>query len=78
VLQIKAKIPDFARRRIVSGYSQRELARKAELSSAFVSQLESGKRNTSPDAANRICLELGADFDELFEIMDRSNEVVLT
>lgn len=67
-MQIKAKIPELAQKRIISGYSQRELVRKTELSSPFISQLENGKRNPGPDVANRICSTLGVEFEEIFEI----------
>lgn len=49
--------------------SQSDLARKAGLTSGYVSQVISGKRTPSPAVRQRIQDALGVDeFDELFEL----------
>ena len=49
--------------------SQSALARKAGLTTGYVSQVMSGKRVPSPDVRRRIQEALGVDdFDELFEL----------
>ena len=49
--------------------SQSDLARKAGLSTGYVSQVISGKRVPSPPVRQKIQRALGVDdFDELFEL----------
>lgn len=49
--------------------SQSDLARKAGLTTGYVSQVISGKRTPSPAVRQRIQDALGSnDFDELFEL----------
>ena len=49
--------------------SQSDLARKAGLTTGYVSQVISGKRTPSPAVRQRIQDALGVDdFDELFEL----------
>ena len=49
--------------------SQSDLARKADLTPGYVSQVMSGKRTPSPHVRRRIQEALGIDdFDELFEL----------
>ena len=49
--------------------SQSALARKAGLTTGYISQVMSGKRTPSPDVRRRIQEALGVDdFDELFEL----------
>ena len=67
---IKPKLPAFIYIRIVKGFTQRRLARETGLSSAFISQFENALRNIGPEAANRICICLGVEFGELFEIVE--------
>lgn len=47
--------------------TMRSLADEAELSAAFVSQIENGKANASFDALRRIAAALGLTFAELFD-----------
>jgi len=65
---IKVNTQQLVRLRIKAGLSQRALAKQTGLSSAYLSQLERGKRNPGPDVAKRICSALGVDFETLFNI----------
>lgn len=51
---IRVKNKELVKTRIVQGLSQRGLARKANISSAFMSQIERGERNPSPAIAKQI------------------------
>ena len=49
--------------------SQNELARRSEISSGYLSQLISGRKNPSADVRKRIQAALEVDqFDELFDL----------
>lgn len=49
--------------------SQNELARRSDISSGYLSQLISGRKNPSPDVRKRIQAALEVDrFDELFDL----------
>ena len=49
--------------------SQNELARRAEISSGYLSQLINGRKSPSPDVRKRLQAALGCDqFDELFAL----------
>jgi len=48
-----------------AGLSQEKLAEKAELNSAYVSDVERGKENISVDALMRIANALGATLNDL-------------
>ena len=67
---IKIRLSEFRRRRVEQGLSQRALARRAGTSSGFLSQLEAGDRNPSPEMAKRLATALGADFDSLYYLID--------
>ncbi|MBT2735181.1 helix-turn-helix domain-containing protein [Bacillus sp. ISL-7] len=65
-MSIKVNIEAFINARIINGFSQRELAKRAELSSALISQIENNERNPSPSSAKKICEVLNVKFDEIF------------
>jgi DNA-binding XRE family transcriptional regulator len=65
-MKIKANTDAFVQARIKMGYSQRELAKQANLSSALISQIENDERNPSPSSAKKICDALGVKFDDIF------------
>jgi transcriptional regulator with XRE-family HTH domain len=67
-MRIYAKADIFAKSRITKGYSQRELAKRAGLSHAYISLIESRQKNVGPAAAKRICDLLERDVEELFVI----------
>ena len=55
--------------------SQNNLAQRLGISSAYCSQLLAGKRCPSPALRERIQLELHAEFDLLFVIVDEASGV---
>jgi len=67
-LRITAKSHIFEKARIVSGLTQRELARRTGLSHAYVSLVERGTRSVGPSAAKRLCEALDMPMEELFVI----------
>ncbi len=67
IIRIKNE-KEFAKSRIVAGYSQRKLGRETGISGAYLSQIERGERNPSPTVAKKIADALGKEFDDLFFI----------
>jgi transcriptional regulator with XRE-family HTH domain len=67
-MKIVAKSEVFARVRIVSGLSQRELARQAGLSHSYVSLLERSLKSVGPGTAKRLSDVLRRPVEELFDI----------
>ncbi|SHF61188.1 DNA-binding transcriptional regulator, XRE-family HTH domain [Desulforamulus putei DSM 12395] len=67
-MKIYIKRDAFIKARIEAGYSQRSLSRKIGASNAYISQIESGDRNPSPNIAQKLCHELKKGFDEIFFI----------
>lgn len=65
-MTIKVNIDAMVQARIKMGLSQRQLAKKADLSSALISQIENNERNPSPSSAKKICDVLELSFDEIF------------
>lgn len=47
------------------GLSARELARRAGISAAYVSELESGRKNGRVEPLQRLAVALGVDLDDL-------------
>lgn len=47
------------------GMNQADLAEKAELSTVYISQIESGRKNISVDVLARLCDALNISFDDL-------------
>lgn len=56
----------FIHARLIMGFSQRELAKIANLSSALICQVENGDRNPSPNSAKKICDALNVEFEAIF------------
>lgn len=65
-MKIKVNINALVQARIKKGFSQRELAKRTNLSSALISQIENDERNPSPNSAKKICDVLGVKFDDIF------------
>lgn len=55
---------------IKSGFSYRQLAKKAYCSQTQISLIANGQRNPSPETAVNICKALNRQFDELFFIQN--------
>ena len=68
-----AKKEDLMERRVKSGMSKLELARRIGSNHSVVCRAEAGN-NVSPKTAKAICDVLGARFDDLF-IIDMKKEV---
>ena len=70
--------PDYGARlwwlRHRTGYSQDKLARRAGVSLALVSRIESGQRTLTRDAADKLAPALGVTVEEL---MDRPISVTI-
>ncbi|KIL38248.1 Rha family transcriptional regulator [Gordoniibacillus kamchatkensis] len=67
-MKIVAKSEVFARTRIVSGMSQRELARQAGISHSYISLLERSMKSVGPATAKRISDVLQRPVEDLFDI----------
>lgn len=67
---VRVKSEAFTRARVLKGFSQRDLAQAVDYSIAYVSQLERGFRNPSPQAAQQFCQVLDKRFDDLFYLVD--------
>lgn len=70
VKPLKEQVPTSLGKRIAylrerKGWTQKELARQAELSVTFLSEIENDKRNVSSDVLLRIANALGASLDFL-------------
>ncbi|MFD1707575.1 helix-turn-helix transcriptional regulator [Siminovitchia sediminis] len=65
-MNIKVNIVAFKEARVKKGFSQRELAKRAHLSHALISQIENNERNPSPGSAKKICDTLEVQFDDIF------------
>lgn len=63
----------FQKTILLKGHSLRSLAKKAGLSSGYMSQLASGKRNPSGKVARSIVDVLECDFEDIFFINDDYN-----
>lgn len=54
--------------RITAGLSQRQLSVTIKASTSYISQLEKGDINPSPEKARYVCTVLNKEFKELFSI----------
>ena len=67
-MKIYANADVFTKARIVNGLSQRELARRSDLSHAYVSMIERGLKSVGPATAKRLSELLNKHVEELFMI----------
>jgi putative transcriptional regulator len=67
-VRIVARTDVFIRARIVSGYSQRDLAKRSGLSHAYISLLERSVKPVGPATAKKLSDLLGKEIEELFKI----------
>ena len=56
--------------RIRKGLSTRALGESAGLNAGTINRVENGKRSPSPKTANKICVALGRELDDLFELKE--------
>lgn len=66
---IRTKREELIAARVKAGFSQRALARRAGIANGHLSQIERGLRNPSPKVARKIIVALGAEFNDLFELV---------
>lgn len=65
---IKVHSDRIKEKMLINGFSQRSLARAAELSDTTVNHVINGLRNPSPATAKKICDALDCGFDDIFFI----------
>ena len=61
-------LDDFIGKIVTSGFTYRELAKKANSNPTSISLLAKGERNPSPELAVNICKALNCKFDDIFFI----------
>lgn len=61
-------LDDFIEKIVISGFTYRELARRANSNPTSISLLAKGERNPSPELAVNICKALNCNFDDIFFI----------
>lgn len=67
--KIRAKGKNLAEARIRKFLTVKELAEMTSVNVAIICRSENGKSSPNPKAAKAICEALGAEFDDLFEIV---------
>lgn len=69
-------IDSFIEKIVVSGFTYRELAKRANTNPTSISLLTKGERNPSPRLAVNICKALNCNFDDIFFIknVDKSKQ----
>ena len=69
-------IDSFIEKIVVSGFTYRELAKRANTNPTSISLLTKGERNPSPQLAVNICKALNCNFDDIFFIknVDKSKQ----
>ena len=65
---IRVNREELVKNRIMSGFSQRSLAREIGISGAYLSQIENGDRNPGPGVAKKIAEALGVNYSDIFFI----------
>lgn len=76
--KLKVRLKDPKELKVImarKGFSQRSLAKKADMSYEYLNQISNEKLYPSGKAANKIVTALGIEFDDLFfiEIDNKSN-----
>lgn len=56
--------------RLRKGFSQAELAERAELHKNFIGMIERGQRSTTISSLRKICLALGISLTEFFHYLN--------
>lgn len=70
-------IDSFIEKIVISGFTYRELAKRANTNPTSISLLTKGERNPSPQLAVNICKALNCNFDDIFFIkgVDKSKQI---
>ncbi len=66
MLVISSRCNEIQKARIKKGLSTRALGDTAGLNAGTINRVENGKRFPSPKTANKICVALGRELDDLF------------
>jgi transcriptional regulator with XRE-family HTH domain len=69
-------LPALARLRGRRGWTQRELARRADITIETVSRIENGRRPPSTMTLHKLATALEMDFDELADLLGAIEEAV--
>lgn len=72
-MKIVAKAAKLKRVRVLKGYTQRDLAKKTELSYGFISQIEQGA-SCSPRVAKKIAEVLSVKLEDVFLLVDTHHD----
>lgn len=67
-MRITVNVGAIQKARLQKGYSQRELARKAGVSSLAVNYIEQQKSNPRPRTLQKICMALDLNVTDICEI----------
>lgn len=70
MLIISPRCNEIRQARIRGGFSTRALGSTAGLNAGTINQVENGKRSPTPSTANKICVALGRELDDLFELKE--------
>lgn len=68
-MKLQVNVKELQKARIQKGYSQRELARQAGISSLAVNYLEQNKSVPRPATLRKICIALDLDITEICSIV---------
>ncbi len=68
-MKLQINIKELQKARIKKGYSQRELARQAGVSSLTINYLEQSKSIPRPATLSKICIALDLDITEICNIL---------
>ena len=69
IMKILVNVKELQKARIKKGYSQRELARQAGVSSLTVNYLEQNKSIPRPATLRKLCIALDLDITEICNIL---------
>lgn len=70
-MRIYAKQDEFAKARILQGYSQRELARRSGLSPAYISLIERSVKSVGPYSVKVLSELLERDAEQIFRFDEK-------
>lgn len=70
LLIISPRCHEIREARIKKGFSTRALGDTAGLNPGTINRVENGKRSPSPKTANKICVALGRELEDLFVLME--------
>jgi transcriptional regulator with XRE-family HTH domain len=68
-VQVRIRATRLAEWRRAQGLTQRELARRLDVSQNYIPALEGGSRDPGPEMRGRLMASLGVSFFELFEVV---------